>query len=253
VQPKKLAYITMLEEKTMKLFRWWLVVVAIAIAGCAQPVKRQAYNTEANAGVRQVVLAQLADQSSYEAVIVGHPGESFGLIGGLMAAADTQAKSNKLTAAVDAAQTKLRDQFTKLLLGGLTAQGFTVEVVVVPEETAPESAVAKVKAESKADAIMVSRVTGSYWAAGPMTDYQPRILADIVVIHLATGATLYQDTFTYGYTDPNQKDTVHFPADPKYKFKDIDALVANPGLAREGWVEGLKLISAQVVNDVRRR
>lgn len=236
----------------MRAMGWWFVMAALVLTGCAQPVKRQAYNAEAHQGIREVVVAQLPNQDSYEAVVIGHPGMSFGLIGGLIAAADTQSKSARLTAAVDAAQTKLCDHFTGLLRDGLTEQGYSVQTVVLPEGTDPDQVAALVKKDTAADAVLVTRIVGAYWAAGPMTDYWPRIQAELRAVNLASGATVYEDTFTYGYSSGNEG-TVHFPADEKYRFKDIDALTSNPALAREGWIAGLKQISAQVLKDVKRQ
>jgi hypothetical protein len=240
------------QEYSMRTSRAWVVAAAVLLAGCAQPVVRQAYNAEANQGIKQVVVAQLPNQKSFEVAILGHPGTSFGLIGGLVAAADMQTKTNKLTAAVDASQTRLQDHFSSLLRDGLTAQGYAVEIIMLPQDMDVEQAVAHVKAGSKADAVLVAQVRGGFWAAGPTTDYQPRIEAQLRAVRFDTGATVYEDTFAYGY-NANQKDIVHIAADPKYKFKDIDALIGNVPLARESWLEGLRLISAQVLKDVERR
>lgn len=236
----------------MRTVRAWVVAAAVLLAGCAQPVVRQAYNAEANQAIKQVVVAQLPNQKSFEVDILGHPGMSFGLIGGLIAAADMQTKTNKLTAAVDPAQTRLQDHFSSLLKDGLSAQGYEVEVVVLPQDMDAEKAVAHVKAGSKADAVLVVQVRGGFWAAGPTTDYQPHIIAQLRAVRFDTGATVYEDTITYGY-NANRKDIVHIPADAKYKFKDIDTLVGNVPLARESFLEGLRLISVQVLNDVQRR
>jgi hypothetical protein len=232
--------------------RWAVVMVVLFALGCAAPTKRQAYNADANSQIREVVIAQMQNQESFEAVIIGHPAESFGLVGGLLAAAETQHKSNRLTAAVDAAQTKLQERFSQMLQEGLVAQGYSVRVLVVPKDVGEDQVLAFVRKAAKADAVLVAAISGGYWAAGPMSDYQPRLQAQLQAVKLDSGATLYEDTFTYGlsYGTP---DTVHFAADPKYRFRDVDAMVADPARVREGWVEGLKLITAQVLKDVKPR
>jgi hypothetical protein len=236
----------------MSKMRWAVGLVVVFALGCAAPVKRQAYNAEANSQIRDVVIAQMQNQESFEAVIIGHPGESFGLIGGLLVAAETQYKSNRLTAAVDAAQTKLQERFSQMLQDGLINLGYSARVLIVPKDVGEDQVVAFVRKTEKADAVLVAAITGGYWAAGPTSDYQPRLMAQVQAVKLEGGATLYEDTFTYGisYGTP---DTVHIAADAKYRFSDIDAMVADPARVREGWVEGLRLITAQVLKDVKPR
>jgi hypothetical protein len=149
-------------------------------------------------------------------------------------------------------QTRLQDHLSSLLKEGLSAQGYDVQIVVLPADMDADKAVAHVKAGNKTDAVLVVQALGGFWAAGPTTDYQPRITARFRAVRLDTGATVYEDTITYGY-DTNQKDVVHIPADPRYRFKDMDALVGNVPLARESLREGLRLISVQVLSDVQRR
>jgi hypothetical protein len=122
----------------------------------------------------------------------------------------------------------------------------------VPKEVNEEQIVAFVGKNEKADAVLVVAVSGAYWAAGPTGYYQPRLVATVRAVRLDGGATLYEDTFTYGMTYGTDE-TVRVEANPKYRFRDVDAMVADPSLVREGWVEGLRLIAAQVLKDVKPR
>ena len=65
-----------------------LVAASALLAGCAQ-VPRQAFNAQAAKSIHKVVLARTQNQTQYDTNILGHPGMSFGLIGGLIAAASS--------------------------------------------------------------------------------------------------------------------------------------------------------------------
>ena len=45
---------------------------------------------------------------------------------------------------------------------------------------------------------------------------------------------------------------MHFVADPRYRFLNMDALTADPTLARDGLVDGLDPLAAQIADDLKR-
>lgn len=236
----------------MRTTRLWAIVGAMLIlAGCA-PLPKQAYNREASDQIKTLVLAQAPNQTSYEAAVIGHPASSFGLIGGLIAAADIQYKSGKLTDAVNAAETRLQDRFSAKLAEMLTQAGYEPTVFVVPAGTKDNQIVDLAKRQKSCDAVVTVMLVGGYWAAGASTDYVPRLFARVRAVDAKSDKTLYEDTFTYGYTMP-QAQTVHTPSDPQYRFADIDALVADPAKARRGWYEGVDAIVAHIAEDLKRK
>ncbi len=68
-------------------------------------------------------------------LIVAHPGTGFGLIGGLIAAADMQAKSTRITTAINPQKTQLRHRFITDLSASLNNLGYETEIVQIPEPT----------------------------------------------------------------------------------------------------------------------
>lgn len=227
-----------------------LVVVALLFGGCGQ-LPKQAFNREAATHVKTIVVTQPADQDSYEAAILGHPAAGFGLVGALVAAADMQAKSNRLTSSIDPKETRLQARFAAKLAESLARSGYESTVMVLPKGLKDEDVLAHVKKSGAADATVIVALRGAYWAAGPSTDYQPRVIATVRAVELAAGGILYQDTLTYGYAVPNMK-TVHFAADPVYRFTNIDALVANAPQVREGLYRGLDALAEQIAADLKR-
>lgn len=226
-----------------------VVVLAVLVAGCAQ-LPKQAFNKEAAASIKTVVIAQPQDQDSYEAAVLGHPAASFGLIGGLVAAADIQAKSNRLTAAIDVKETRLQERFVKKLRESVLSAGYETSVITISTSSTEEQALGLLR-QTGADAALIVRVVGRYWAAGPSTDYLPSIFVTVKKVNLKSSDILYQDAFSYGYAAPQMK-SVHFASDTIYRFPDIEALTADPEKTRQGLLRGIDAIVAQIAADLKR-
>jgi hypothetical protein len=227
------------------------IFLLASLIGCAAPLKKQAFNSESATSIKTVALAHNINQDQYGATVLAHPGMSFGLIGGLVAAADMQNKSNKLTAALNVQETRAQERFGLLLQEKLNAAGYQTNIVVLNKDTKDEQVFDQIvtRRESK-DAILSVLLTASYIAAGPGSDYFPHVLARVKKVGGLRGDVLYEDTFTYGYTLPTQ--TVHMASAEKYRFANIDVLIADPEKARQGLFEGLEAISAQIAADLKK-
>lgn len=232
-----------------------LLMVALAfaalVAGCAQPLKKQAFNRESAAHIHTVVVTRSENQDEYQAYMLGHPGMGFGLIGGLVAAADMQGKTNRLTAAMDAKEVRLQERFSEKLKESLAKAGYQTAVVVLPKDTKPEQVLAAAKQRASGDAVLFVNLYGGYWAAGPSSDYFPRMAAQVKTFDTRTEKVLYEDTITYGYAMP-RAETVHLASDPAFRFANIDLLVADPAKTRQGLYRGIDALAEQIVADLRK-
>lgn len=228
-----------------------LFLAAAFLAGCAQ-VKRQAFNAAAAPHMKNVVVTHAQNQDEYHINILGHPGMSFGLVGGLVAAADMQAKTTQLTKAVDPKETRVQERFGQKLAERLKTAGYDTQLVVLPKDTKEEQAFALTKQKQGGDAALLVELYAGYWAAGPSTDYFPRLMARVKAVDVKSDKVLYEDTLTYGYAMP-QADTVHFASEPTYRFKTIDELVSDPAKTRQGLYVGLDALAQQIVNDLKKQ
>jgi hypothetical protein len=235
----------------MSLQKWLAIGLAIVVAGCAQAPKKQAFNRDMAAGIQTVAITQTSKPEFYEAGMLGHPGASFGLIGGLIAAADIQSKSNRLTQTIKPEETKLQERFCSRLSESLGKAGYQTQVVKVAPETTEEQMLEAAKKSATTDTVLAVWVVGKYLAAGPSSDYFPYVLVKARKMETKTGKTLYEDTFTYGYTFPNAQ-TVHLASDSKYRFANIDSLVQDASLTRQGLIDGLDAIAAQITADLKK-
>lgn len=226
------------------------VVAAAFLAGCAN-TPRKAFNREGAAQLKSVAVAERVDEESYNINIIAHPGVNFGLIGGLIAAADLTSKSNKLTAALDPAQTALQKRLSTKVAEQLNGTGYETSITYVPARTDSGKAYEVLRANLATDAVLDLGIYGGYTAAGPGSDYLPYIRVDVITKDVKSGETLYQDVITYGYTHQGQQ-TVHLESDARYRFKDLDDLMSRKDLAREGLQAGIDLVATQVAADLKR-
>ncbi|MCU7374230.1 hypothetical protein PEC18_26200 [Paucibacter sp. O1-1] len=228
------------------------LAMGVLLAGCAAPPAKQAFNSAAASHVKTVAVLRQPNQDSFEAVVLAHPGASFGLIGGLVAAADMQAKSTRLSAALDPQQTKLQERFSAKLAERLSGLGYEASVLEMPKSSKDDEVLAVAKRQQTADAYLSIQLVGAYWAAGPSSDYFPRVLAKVRKMDGRSGQVLYEDIFSYGYVMPNAP-TIHLASDAKFRFADIDALCKDGTTTRDGLLAGLDAIAEQIATDLRRQ
>ena len=233
---------------------WPALMAALALlAGCAQPPKKQSLDRQRAAALKTVVLAQRPNQDGYLVNIVGHPGQHFGLIGALIEGADLKSKSDRLTKAIDPAETRLQERFATTLQQKLAAAGYETRLVVLPSiPSKDDELLAQVKAKGMGgDAVLAIGMFGEYAAAAPASEYLPKIGVSVRVVDTNSGALLYQDSLAYCFTLA-QPDADVLPCDPRYRFQSIDTLVADPAKAREGLIAGLDPLAARVAADLKR-
>jgi hypothetical protein len=228
-----------------------MVVMAVGLlSGCAQ-LPRQAFNAQGASHVKKVVLVHYENQTEYPTFVPGHPGMGFGLIGGLVAAADMQGKTNKLTAAIDPKETRAQERFGAKLKERLDRTGYDTVVVMVPKGRTSEEALAQAKQRAQGDAMVLVNLYAGYWAAGPTTDYFPRMQVEVKTVDSKTDKVLYEDRISYGYADQYGQ-TVHLASEPAYRFANIDALVADPVKTRQGLYLGIDALAEQIANDLKK-
>jgi hypothetical protein len=229
-----------------------MLLAALALLAACAPMQKQAFNRDAGTRIAKLVLVQWPTEDSYHAEVEAHPGNSFGLIGGLIADADNASKGKSLTTAVKPQDTRLRERMTVRLQERLAVAGYTSNVLVLPPGTRnDERLVDSVKANAQGDALLIVFVRAGYKAAGTSTEYVPEVTAYVKAVDHMSKAVLYEDRFSYGYTTPQSQD-VHFDAGARYRFANIDSLTADPERARQAWYDGVDLIAAQIATDLRK-
>lgn len=234
----------------------------LALGGCAQPARKQGYDAELGARIHSVVLAQAPNQQSFPVVRDWFiPPGGLGAIFLLAAAADIQISTERVTAALDAKQTRLQDLFSDMLRDGLSAQGYDTRLVVLPGADEPDALLPWLRQQGPADAALVVALKGSVgWpgplqdpaAGSPAADFVPILTVAVQAIELASGAVLYREQFAYGRAEL-QSGAVYFAAEPNYGFASVAEMVADPARLRQGWMAGMRRIADRILADLKRK
>jgi hypothetical protein len=224
---------------------------SLVVTGCATKFEKQAFNSEASAGIKKIAVQQWSDQDEYPARVVNHPGMSFGLIGAVVTAADTASKTKKLNDVLDPNKTNLTADFYAKALPGLRQLGY--EVVAVPVKRGAQAVEVNnaVRVTQGQDAFLLLNIEGAYLAAGASTDYFPSVVMTAELSDSKSQAVLYKEAYHYGYNDGN-KDVVHIEAASDCKFSDIDRLIANIEKTRTCLTASVDILVKQMVADLKK-
>lgn len=235
----------MLIKKSFLLF-----IALLLLSGCAT-VSRQAYNKGASLKIKKIVIAEVSDDENIGALIVAHPGNNFGLIGGLIAAADLSEKTGRITSAIDPQKAQIRHHFVSELSSSLSKLGYETEIVQVGKGMDEKKVFSTLKEKTNSDAMIVADVRSQYIAAAPTTPYTPYVSVKIKAESPSDDKVLYEDTITWGYAF-GSSEAVHLPGGDNYRYDDISAIEHSSAEAREALWMGVHAIVAQVTDDLRR-
>jgi len=80
--------------------RYLTASVLMLVLSACMSVPQQHFNQAANPQIKRIAVVPVNKPSEYVVEIVHHPGNSFGLIGGLVALTETSSKTNQFTTRV---------------------------------------------------------------------------------------------------------------------------------------------------------
>jgi hypothetical protein len=229
--------------------RRWLPVVALALAlaGCATAPK-QAYNRAANSDIKVVGILVPKPPAEYQVWNIGHAGNAFGLIGGLIAASDMQSKSKEFTEAARARGLDLAGEFQGQLVSAVESRGYRVKLLNVER---PKAVFLERydDLDPEADAYVDVVIGGGYLCASGTEDYFPSVQVNVRVVKRVSREVVYQERVAYGY-EWKYGQPVQIPSDAKYRFKDFPALMADVPLAVDGLRAGVPKVVSQLGRDL---
>jgi hypothetical protein len=238
-------------QREFKMIKKWLVVATLISlsAGCAN-IPKQAYNKEANRAIQQITLLEPAAEPDYAVVNLGHPGQSFGLIGALIASGQISAKTAEFSKAIKAKGFDLAAEFKAALVAELEAAGYVVTLQKVARAK-PDFLPKYENVPTGSQAVIDPKVSAGYYCAASNSEYIPTVRSSIRMVKPDGKQILYQEQITYGYEAGGQ-DAVTFPADQKYFFDDFDAIMAKLDIALDGMRKGVPIVAKQIADDLRR-
>jgi hypothetical protein len=223
--------------------------LTFALGGCAG-VHKQAFNKDANQGLKSIGLLEPAYSGEYFVFNSGHIGQGFGLIGGLIAAADMQSKTNQFTELMKARNFKVSEEFQGILVSELQNLGYSVKIIKVQREK-PVFLENYDALDKDVDAYLDLGIGAGYQCASTAADYIPTVRSGVRLVKKETSEILYQDIISYGY-ELRRAEAVCIAADQKFFFKTFDDVKKDPDLALQGLKEGVPLVAKRIAQDLTR-
>lgn len=224
------------------LARAAVVAAVVLLSACASAPKPQPFNREAHAGIERVAV-MTQPQVEVTVMMLNHPGANFGLIGGLIAAGDMNAKENALQRTAAEAGFDPVALFRAELEAGLRERGYEPIMAEPPSaklesgERAVEARVAgSVAAHPEADAhfqVVLGFVGYASAGAGDAQPYRPTVTAGGRLLSADGRQVLFRDMVLY-HNVFNDKLSITIEPDPAYSYPDFDALEGDGARVVEG-------------------
>jgi hypothetical protein len=226
-----------------------VALLVVTLVGCAG-VQRQAFNKDVNQDIRTIGLLEQIEQEKYVIDNIGHPGTSFGLIGGIIAVADITSKRNTFTDLMKEREFNVVEEFQEMLATELEKTGYSVKRI--KPERKKHALLEKYEGlDEDVDVYLDFTLGAGYICASSSADYIPTIHSVVRLVKRGSNEILYQEVIYYGYKFL-AKEAACLNADRQYYFNNFEAIKGSPDRAMEGIREGVPLISRHIAESVAR-
>jgi len=230
-----------------------LVVVAMLagfLGACAShaPVEASASKL---AAIKTIAVLSPPEPETYRVENLSHPGIVFGLVGGLVAAADQSAKQDKLSSALKSQGAAIVSGMAKQLVSHLSRSGYKARVENAPwEKKGSDFVLAYDKIQSDADAVLIMEPTQmGFLATGPVSDYVPTIKLEATLLGKDRKEPMYRGFYIHSgqYRDDKWKTIT-----PKTTFPNFEAMISNTKAVADALNEAGAALAQSVGADLRR-
>ena len=223
--------------------------LSIVLAGCVT-VENQPFNKDAHARIKTIVILPAPAVPEYSINIMHHPGVSFGLIGGLVAAAELTSKASAFTSVMQEQKFDAAKTLTEAVKSELERRGYSV--VMVNELTRPDGkllsdyAAIPVKGDAYLDFVVG---TAGYWANSHTTPYYPMLSTPVRLVDAKDQSVVYNSLIVYGpYGGP--KGATQITPDGAYAVGSFNTLQSSPSQSVEGIRSAIQAVAKQIASDL---
>lgn len=232
-------------------------VFAVAATGCASMPEQQAYNRDVHSNVKTIAVLE-TQPSRTSVMMLNHPGASFGLIGGLVAAADQASKQGKYDAVLVKTDFEPLAYFRERLTAHMGERGYTLvwpaSQVQVAKVDRGSLGLRKVYATTTvaADAQMdvnFSFIGYAAAGAGDGSPYRPTATVSVRLVSPDGKQNYYTDYYAYNNIF-NIKKAVAIDADAQYAYPDFDDLVRADTASVEGLRQAIDAVAARIAGQL---
>lgn len=170
--------------------KWsFAIVIAMSLVACAGPVPKIDLAPNALANIKTITIVRTPEPKSYTVANFGHGGMAFGLIGGLIAAADQNSKQEQLAKVYKENGVSVCSDLSQKISDHLNDLGFNARVEDAPwEEVEGQHILPFKKIASNSDAVLiVSPTVIGFIATGLASSYNNDYLPTISSVAVMLG------------------------------------------------------------------
>lgn len=222
-----------------------LIVVSL-FSGCATTFEKQAYNSELHKDIENVGLITVQMPAKAMVDIAAHPGDNFGLIGGLIAAGDRSGKTQKFGEAIAAAGFDFNSYFNESLKKAFADTRYKISDVPVTRE-AKYKFMDTYPLDTNQDALLDIYVYNlGYGAAGALTDYYPTVHIHARMVKADTGEAIFADKVLYNPYGHSGEALVIDP-NTEFAYKKFNLLMDDTENAVIGIKQAIDAVTKELV------
>lgn len=221
----------------------WLLVL---LTGC-NTITKQSFNSAANQHLQQIALVKPPNVDQVEVSTLQHVGASFGLVGGLIAAADMTTKTNKYNAI--AGLFDWDGYVHQQLYTALVNAGYEVRSVNLRTPKQQTLQYLKKYPELPTDAAMDYYFSVGQVAAGSTTPYVPTVVLHTRLVDTRKKAVLYEQHFNAGL--PIDKKMAYIPNN--HEYRNAADLFKHAEDSKEALKFGIQQVAQQLTNELSKQ
>jgi hypothetical protein len=242
-------------EKDLRLSLKWLSITALlaALVGCASPVPKVDVTPQQLATVSTITIYRLPEFKEYTVLNIGHAAGGFGLIGGLIAAADQQSKQSRLSAALNERGFTLASHLPEQVAQQLNKRGYKTEIKDGPWEKIDDKGykvnVEKIQDSTDAVLVLVPTIVG-FVSPQFSTQYLPTITVSATLLGPDRKTPLYRGYHAAGW-QPKAEGWRN--ADPPAKtFGNFEELMADLSITATALQGACQGVAKTIAEDLTR-
>lgn len=232
------------------------IVAAMLLIACAAPVPKIDLAPNAMTNIKTIGIILPPEPKIYAVANFGHGGMAFGLIGGLIAAADQNSKQEQLAKVYKEYGVSVCSELSKKISDRLSSLGFNTRIEEASwEEVNGGHTLPFKKINSDSDAVLVVSPTTIGFVATGLTDgysndYLPTIASVVIMLGKDRENPIYRGYHVTGW-NIKAEGWKHTP--PENRFSNFDALYLDPKTSSTSLTDAAEKIAHSIALDIKQQ
>ena len=227
-----------------------VVMTAIVFTGCMKTPNVN-YNAAMHKDISKIAIVPPNQKKELTIFYYNHPGMSFGLVGGLMAAAEFSSKTSTYNKLIAPTKFNVNAYFLTKLTYYLKQQHYKVSLLPANPKRTSELMKQYPKANTDAYLDIVLYDVG-YIAGGPSATYKPTVKVAARLVKKSNNAILYDKHLSVGENFALAKEVDYLGCNTADCHKDFDTLKANAIKSVRGLKKALDKIAKHLALSLKR-